>query len=65
MITRYIQTNHIICKYINVQRKHTLNWAAIEENFVDLVVSSGKGGKSPETKEHLEAQSSAACSGTT
>lgn len=38
---------------------------ATEENFVDLVVSSGKGGKSAEIKEHLEALSRAACSGTT
>jgi hypothetical protein len=37
----------------------------MDENFVDFVVSSGKGGKSPETKEQLEALSSAACSGTT
>jgi len=38
---------------------------AIEENFVDFVVSSGKGGNNPETKEHFEALSRAACSGTT
>jgi len=55
----------VICIYMIGKTKQTLNWVAIEENFVDFVVSSGKGGKSPETKGHFELLSRAACSGTT
>jgi len=36
---------------------------AREENFLDFVASSGKGGNNPETKEHLEALSRVACPG--
>lgn len=47
------------------RKKKTLNWVAIEENFDDLDVSSGRGGNNPETKEHFEEESSASNSGTT
>lgn len=42
-----------------LELKHTLNRVPIDENLDDLEVSSGKGGKSPETKGHLEALNSA------
>lgn len=42
-----------------IKVKYTLNRVPIEENLEDLLedllVSSGTGGKSPCTKEHLEA----------
>lgn len=46
-------------------KKTTLKRDPIEENFDDLDVSSGSGGKSPATNEHLEALNKSWCSGTT
>lgn len=45
--------------------KDTLKRDPIEENLEDFEVSSGTGGKSPATKEHLEALNRSWCSGTT
>lgn len=42
---------------MHVKRKQTLKWAATEESFIDLEVSSGKDGKIPERKEHLDFRS--------
>jgi hypothetical protein len=59
MIANWLKTGKKIGK------KKTLKRAPIEENLEDLDVSSGRGGKSPEINEHLEALSNSWCSATT
>lgn len=54
------------CMYTSEQwNNDTLKREAIEENFDDLDVSSGRGGNRPATKGHVEALNKSWCSGTT
>lgn len=48
-----------------MKKNDTLKREPIEENLEDFDVSSGSGGKRPDTKEHLEALNKSWCSGTT
>ena len=47
-----------------IRRNFTLKRAPMDENF-DLLLSLGRGGKRPDTKEHLEAFNMSWCSATT